>query len=53
VFNAAAYFIDRHLEEGRAATIAIFCAPFVVGVVGSRLTLPSLRGWYRTLDRPA
>jgi benzoate-CoA ligase family protein len=25
VFNAAAYFIDRHLEEGRAATIAIEC----------------------------
>lgn len=26
MFNAAAYFIDRHLEEGRAATIAIECA---------------------------
>src|SRR5262245_46435499 len=25
VFNAAAYFIDRHLEEGRAAKIAIEC----------------------------
>ena len=25
MFNAAAYFIDRHLEEGRAATIAIEC----------------------------
>jgi benzoate-CoA ligase len=24
-FNAAAYFIDRHLEEGRAASIAIEC----------------------------
>jgi len=42
-----------HPRRSGAATIAIFCAPFVVGVVGSRLTLPSLRGWYRTLDRPA
>jgi translocator protein len=35
------------------AAVAIFVAPFVAGVIGSRLTLPNLRGWYRSLDRPA
>jgi len=35
------------------AAAAIFAAPFVVGLIGSRLTLPNLRGWYRSLDRPS
>jgi benzodiazapine receptor len=35
------------------AAVAIFGAPFIVGVIGSRLMLPNLRGWYRSLDRPS
>ena len=49
--------LDRLTRRRRPArpdlsTVAVFCAPFVVGIVGSRLTLPNLRGWYRSLDRP-
>ena len=43
----------RRLRRMDPAALAIFGAPFVVGVIGSRLTLPNLRGWYRSLDRPA
>ena len=35
-----------------AATLGVFCAPFVAGIIGSRVTLPSIDSWYRTLDRP-
>ncbi len=35
-----------------AATLGVFCAPFVAGIIGSRVTLPSINSWYRTLDRP-
>jgi translocator protein len=43
----------RHVHPRDLAAAVIFGAPFVVGIVGSRLTLPNLRGWYRSLDRPA
>jgi translocator protein len=43
----------RRADRRALSTVAVFCAPFVVGIAGSRLTLPSIRGWYRTLDRPA
>jgi translocator protein len=37
----------------RPVAAGLFAAPLLVGLVGSRLTLPSLDPWYRRLDRPS
>lgn len=33
--------------------LGLFAAPFAVAALGSRFTIPSLQGWYRTLDKPS
>jgi benzodiazapine receptor len=48
---------QRHLgyvmNNRRLGNIAALAAPLAVGVLGTIPTIPALRGWYRTLDRPA
>ena len=33
--------------------LGLLGAPFLVALLGSRLTIPNLGGWYRRLDKPA
>jgi tryptophan-rich sensory protein len=45
--------VARRLRRIDPVAVAMFGAPLMLGLVGTRFTVPNLGGWYRSLDRPS
>lgn len=41
------------MNSRHSGNVAAILAPIAVGALGTLPTIPAIRGWYRTLDRPA
>lgn len=44
---------EANVNTRRVGDLAAIVAPLAVGALGTIPTIPAIRGWYRTLDKPA
>jgi benzodiazapine receptor len=56
-WQAEAMDVAQHSEANmntrRVGDLAAIVAPLAIGALGTIPTIPAIRGWYRTLDKPA